>query len=316
MKVLVTGGAGYLGTMVTQQLLRDGHNVRVLDILYHGRQPLYPFISNKNFNFIRGDIRDEATIKRAVKNIDAIVHLAAIVGDPDCDKSPALAETTNIEGTRLLAKAAKMHKVRKFIFISTCSNYGIVPQNRKFVTEETPLKPISLYARTKTLMEQELKKTLSSGLVILRLSTLFGLSFRPRFDLIINEFVARLMTISALKVYAPNTFRPYLHVYDAAKVISEVINISITSATVLNVGVTAQNYTKQEVLNEILLYLKATPQIEVMDTDPDPRNYQVDFGLLQQLIKFKPTYPLADGIQELVKGFEQELLVFDGGGDE
>ena len=247
MKVLITGGAGYVGSVLVNYLLNKNYKVRVLDNLLFGGEHLSYFLTNPNFEFLYGDIREKTDLQKAMKNTDIIIHLAAIVGDPACKKESQKAVSTNLEGTILTYKTACENKTKRFIFASTCSNYGKMEEN--IVDENSPLRPVSLYARTKVDFESYLQNE-SSNLTkwcILRFSTVFGLSFRMRFDLTINDFTKELTQKNELVIFGEQFYRPYIHVNDLARAIYLVLTSDEKkfSSEIYNAGDTSFNYTKK-----------------------------------------------------------------------
>ena len=203
-KILVTGGAGYIGSVLTRQLLEKGYHVRVMDRLMYGGEPIIDMFNYPNFEFVKGDVRNRADVERAVEGMDAIAHLAAIVGDPACAQDPELSRTTNFEGSKLLYDVANEKGVQRFVFASTCSNYGKMDDPGAYVNEDSKLAPVSLYAETKVATEQYLlnqPKTNNCKPTCLRFSTVYGLSLRPRFDLTVNEFTKELALDRELVVF-------------------------------------------------------------------------------------------------------------------
>src|ERR1700678_1517882 len=230
MNVLITGGAGYIGSTLGPLLLSAGHQVRVLDDLAHGGESLLGIWCHAGFEFIRGDIRDPAMLRNAVSGRDAVVHLAAVVGDPACSRQPERARTTNLDASLALIEESQRAGVGRFIFASTCSNYGKMKEPDQYVDEASEISPISLYAETKVAVETAL---LQSGCdnhwcpTPLRFSTVYGVSPRMRFDLTVNEFTMEMLTKKHLKVFGEQFWRPYIHVHDAARP----IQFSLSSPT-------------------------------------------------------------------------------------
>jgi nucleoside-diphosphate-sugar epimerase len=220
--VLVTGGAGYLGSALASQLLASGHRVRLLDALLHGGEAVLPLYHSEGFEFQRGDVRNAADISRSLEGIDAVVHLAAIVGDPACRRDPNLAEATN-HAASLALFARAQRSAKRFVFASTCSNYGR-RDDESFVTEEASLSSLSVYAETKVATELDLLAASAEpdapSVTVLRFATLFGLSGRARFDLTVNEFAA---VLQKLEVYGEQFWRRYIHVADAARAVRLVL---------------------------------------------------------------------------------------------
>src|SRR5271165_3099362 len=227
MNILVTGGAGYIGSTLVPLLLAEGHGVRVLDTLLHGGESLLGVWSHPAFEFMRGDLCDRTTVQSAVSGRDAVVHLAAVVGDPACSRQPDLARATNLDASLSLIEESQHAGVLRFIFASTCSNYGKMKDVDRYVDEESELSPVSLYAQTKVEVEMALlRSSRNNGWcpTPLRFSTVYGVSPRMRFDLTVNEFTMEMLTKKHLKVFGEQFWRPYLHVCDAARAIHLVLS--------------------------------------------------------------------------------------------
>lgn len=302
--ILVTGGAGYIGSVLTRQLLEKGYKVRVLDRLMYGGEPIIDMFNYPNFEFIKGDVRNADDVAKALEGIDCVAHLAAIVGDPACAQDPELSKTTNIEGSRLLYDTANKSGVSKFVFASTCSNYGKMDDPDKFVTEESTLAPVSLYAETKVAVEQYLlsqPKTNNCKPTCLRFSTVYGLSLRPRFDLTVNEFAKELALGRELVIFGEQFWRPYCHVYDLARSVVSVIEApeEIVAFDVFNVGDTSENYQKKMIVEEVL---KIIPQgkIKYVSKNEDPRDYRVAFDKIKTKLGFEVMFKVPDGIKQIV----------------
>ena len=300
--VLVTGGAGYVGSVVVDELLARGFQVRVLDALLHGTVSslLLPW-ANPQFEFIRGDVRDPAARGRALQGVDAIVHLAAIVGDPACARDTELAHEVNLNGTVAMLEDAVGAGVERFVFASTCSNYGRTNGN-SFADEEFELAPVSLYAETKVAAEAEVLQS-KDGIVptCLRFATVYGTSPRMRFDLTVNEFARDLALGAELVVFGEQFWRPYIHVRDAARAVASVLEAprEIVGGEVYNVGNTSENYRKLDLVD---LLRKRLPDANVkfVHRDEDPRDYRVSFEKFAGGVGFKSKRSVADGIDEVI----------------
>jgi nucleoside-diphosphate-sugar epimerase len=303
--VLVTGGAGYVGSTLVPMLLERGHRVRVVDALLHGGQSLLSVWSHPGFEFHRGDLRDPAVVHRAVVGMEAVVHLAAIVGDPACARSPDVALAVNRDASRTLLDASRSACVRRFIFASTCSNYGRMKDPTSYVDEASELAPVSLYAETKVAVERMLlDRSETNGLCAtpLRFATVFGVSPRMRFDLTVNEFTAAMMTVGRLVVYGEQFWRPYVHVRDAARAIALVLDAPETTVggQVFNVGSTDQNHQKQQLV-ELIRPLAPHATVEFVPRTEDPRDYRVSFARIRDRLGFETTRTVVDGIHEVAR---------------
>lgn len=312
-KVLVTGGAGYIGSVLTRQLLEKGYNVRVLDSLMYGGEPIIDMLNYPNFEFVKGDIRNRADVEKALEGIDCVAHLAAIVGDPACAKQPELANSTNLEGSKLLYDVANKMGVSKFVFASTCSNYGKMDDPNEYVTEESKLAPVSLYAETKVATEQYLLSQSQDNNckpTCLRFSTVYGLSLRPRFDLTVNEFTKELALGRELVVFGEQFWRPYCHVYDLARSVVTVIEAEEEKVAfdVFNVGSTKENYQKKMLVDEISKVIPDA-QIKYVAKNEDPRDYRVSSDKIKDRLGFEPVFTVPDGIKQIKKVLDDGFII-------
>ncbi len=303
MKVLVTGGAGYIGSALVRILLAGGHRVRVLDSLLHGGDALLGVWADPSFEFVRGDICDWKNLKPVLAGVDAVIHLAAIVGDPACARNPELAKAVNRESSLALIEESQRSGVKRFIFASTCSNYGKMNDSNQYVDEDSELRPVSLYAETKVEVEKALLSSGQSGdwcPTPLRLATVFGVSSRMRFDLTVNEFTMEMMTKKHLTVYGEQFWRPYVHVRDAARAMQLVLNSSAdkVAGRVFNVGSTGQNFQKQQLVEMICPYAPDAV-VEFVHKTEDPRDYRVSFSRISDQLGFKISRTVAQGIEEV-----------------
>lgn len=302
-KVLVTGAAGYIGSVLTRKLLEFGYYVRGLDILYFGGESLVEIYNHPNFEFVKGDIRKKDDINVGIRGMDAVVHLAAIVGDPACDKRPELAEETNWVATKSIYDlCSETDHIKQFIFASTCSNYGMM-EGDGYVKEDSPLMPISHYAKLKVRFEEYLlNKVPSNGMVAtsLRFSTVYGLSQCMRFDLTVNDFIREVTMGNELVVFGEQFWRPYCHVVDIARSCILVLESDRkkVAQNVFGVGDTKENHTKKMIVSEII---KIVPnaKIKYVHKEEDPRNYRVDFSKIKNELYFKITKTVPDGLREV-----------------
>lgn len=305
-KILITGGAGYIGSVLIGQLLHRGYSVRTIDNLSFGNQALSDYISNQQFEFIHGDITNTDDCKKAVDSVDSVIHLAAIVGDPACQKFPELAVAVNREGSQNLLDASVNAHVKRFIFASTCSNYGKMPDPNGFVDESTELNPVSLYAELKVEFEQKLLNLKDSNLtpVCLRFATAYGLSPRIRLDLTVNEFTKELALGRELEIYGEQFWRPYCHTTDIAKACIMAVEAEkdIVSHKAFNVGDTKENYQKKTLVEIIVKELPdAKNKVRYISKDEDPRDYRVNFNRIKTKLDFKISKTVADGIKEFIE---------------
>ena len=303
MKVLVTGGAGYIGSVLVRQLLNKGYKVRVLDSLKFGGEALYDVMMHPNFEFFNGDIRDTVAIENALVGIDAIAHLAAIVGDPACKKFSEEANETNWTGSVALFEAAERAGVKRFVFASTCSNYGKMSDPNSFVTEESELRPVSLYAELKVKFEQYLLKERKDSKICstaLRFSTVYGFSPRIRFDLTVNEFTRNATIKGEQEIWGAQFWRPYCHVEDLARSVVLVLETEEEKvrANVFNVGITEENYSKGMIIEEVC---KVVPNVQVnyVEMNEDPRDYRVNFDKIKNELGYTITKKVPDGVKEI-----------------
>ncbi|MFT7618909.1 MAG: nucleoside-diphosphate-sugar epimerase [Planctomycetota bacterium] len=314
MHVLITGGAGYLGSVLTRHLLNEHHEVRVLDCLLHGPQDHLSELEDVDeFEFIQGDIRDTETVAHALNGIDAVVHLAGIVGDPACAREPDLAQEVNYDASIRLHDAAIAAGVKRFLFASTCSNYGRMMDASGYVTESSELRPVSLYARSKVEFEQHLLAKCEHGIppaavpILLRFATLFGMSPRMRFDLTVNEFTRDLVRDRHLVVYGEQFWRPYVHVFDAARAILMALSSSAeeVAGQVFNVGDTTENYKKGQLVTMICEAVGGDLEIERVTKNEDPRDYRVSFDRIKTVLGFEITKTVPDGIHEVMNSVSE-----------
>lgn len=304
MRILVTGGAGYIGSTLVPLLLAEGHQVRVLDALLHGGDSLLGVWSHPQLEFNRGELTDKATVQSAVSGIDAVVHLAAIVGDPACARNPELAQRVNLESSLGLIEASRKAGVNRFIFASTCSNYGKMPDPSAYVDERSPLAPVSLYAELKVRLEryllEEIPRRVSFCPVALRFATVYGLSPRMRFDLTVNEFAKEIALGRELVVFGERFWRPYCHVSDFARAFLAVLRAEDEKVAyrVYNVGDTGQNYTKHMIVEE-LRRVAPDARIAHVEQIDDPRDYRVNCDLIKRELGFSITKTVPQGIREV-----------------
>jgi nucleoside-diphosphate-sugar epimerase len=290
-KILVTGGSGYVGSCLLPELLKK-HSVKVLDNLTYGYYGILPHLGNPDFEFIQGDIRKLEEIKSALKGVDLIIHLAAVVGYPACKSQPTLANEVNHLATKKLVKYSQV----PIIFASTGSCYGSV---QGICTEETPLKPITEYGKTKVKAEREIKK--HSAFIIYRFSTGFGLSLRPRLDLLVNDFVMKAVKNKELIVFEKEYQRAFIHVKDMVRgFLFAIDHFDEMNHEIYNVGSESLNLSKEQVTLCIKKYVDFYLKFAEFGHDPDRRDYTVSFTKIRE-VGFKTKYDLDYGIKEIVR---------------
>jgi len=312
-KVLVTGGAGYIGSLLTGVLLAAGHEVTVVDSLMFGGESLLPYFSHPNFRFHKADVTVD-DLDEGLRGVDTVFHLAAIVGFPACQQvGEAVAYRYNTEATKGVFMASEDAGVERFIFASTYSNYGISSDGEP-VTEESPLRPQSLYARTKIAAEEwllERGRSSRCAPVVPRFATLFGISPRTRFDLIVNQFTLEALRNRRLLIYQKNYSRSYVHIRDAVGALQMMMEVPIDLVRnqIFNVGSEDGNYTKEEIIELVRKHVSGV-SVEYKDLSfgEDMRDVRVSFDKIRKALGFKPTRSVEDGIVEVKTAIESSLI--------
>ncbi len=297
MNILITGGAGYIGSVICREALSRGHRVRVVDALWFdadvpnafGNNPAYEFRNIDLCLGVPGDI---------FGGIDFVVHAAAVVGEPASKLYPELTTSVNYGVTMKLLDMIKKHKVKGFVFLSTCSNYGVVDG---MADEKSGLQPLSLYAKTKVDVERHLMDKVDwVDWVICRLSTVYGVSPRMRFDLTVNDFTLKAMTEKKLDIFLPYTYRPYIHVADVANVINTILGqFDKAKNEIFNVGFDGENHQKMHIAQSIRKFLPEF-EITINNKGADLRDYRVNFSKLKKLFGLNRKMGLDDGIREVM----------------
>jgi nucleoside-diphosphate-sugar epimerase len=300
MNILITGGAGYIGAVLTPALLKEGHVVTVIDNFMYNQASLLDCCYHHNLRIIRGDARDKDLISKELRNVDVIIPLACLTGAPLCNKEPIGAKTTNYDAIKMILDLRDSSQI--IIFPTTNSGYGL-GQNGLFCTEKTPLNPISLYGRLKVDAEKILLD--SGNCITLRLATVFGISPRMRLDLLVNDFTYRAVTDHFIILFEAHFKRNYIHVRDVAKAFIHCLNnYECMKNEPYNVGLSDANLSKRELCEEIK---KVVPNFTIVESDtgkdPDQRNYIVSNEKIEKS-GFEPDVPITMGIQELVKGYQ------------
>ena len=296
MKILVTGGAGYVGSVLTPKLLEKGHHVTMVDnLMYDNGYTIIPLFKSPNFKFIRGDVRDEGLMKSLVPNYDFVIHLAAIVGFPVCRKHPDLAVTVNVDSSKIISSLLSSNQGT--VYASTGSNYGII--ENQICTEETPLNPISLYGKTKTQAEEIFLN--ENQAVAYRFATAFGLSPRMRLDLLINDFVYQAINNKTLVMFEKTFKRTFIHVDDMADgIIYAIDNYDSMKNNTYNVGGDSNNYNKEEIALMIKEKVDYYLHFAEFGEDEDKRNYEVSYKKINDA-GFYIKKSVEEGVQELIQ---------------
>jgi nucleoside-diphosphate-sugar epimerase len=297
--VLVIGGAGYIGSVLTRQLMDQGYKTTVFDRLLFGDESVVPLEGSPYFRFVQADIRDIAAVSQAVKGQDAVILLAALVGEPACDRDPDETVDVNYLATRNVVEACKYHGVQRLLFASTDSCYGI---QEGILYEDSPLNPISLYAELKVRMEDEILSLNGSGpsATILRLATVYGLSPRMRFDLIINILTMHAVKNQRIRIFGGKQWRPLVHVADVGRGFLTAMETdeSAVRGQVFNIGSNDQNYQIGE-LGQLVAREIPDIEIDTVNQPPDLRDYHVNFDKAEKIMGYKAQLTVADGIHEI-----------------
>lgn len=298
-RVLVTGAGGYLGSVLTAQLLERGHSVRALDLFLFGEQGLDAVRAHPRLEIVRGDMRDLRLVSEAVDGMNAVVCLAALVGEAACDRDPRGTIATNHVATLALAEASAYAGAERFLFASTDSAYGI---REGVMLEDSPCNPLSLYARLKLDTEKRLLALGSDSLAVsvLRQATLYGLSPRMRFDLIINVLTLHAVTRRAFTIYGGKQWRPLIHVADSAHAFALAIEapLDVIRGEIFNVGTNDQNFQIYQ-LGDLVAELIPEAERKTTDVPPDLRDYHVNFDKIARCLRFEARRTIADAVSEI-----------------
>jgi nucleoside-diphosphate-sugar epimerase len=307
--VLVIGGAGYIGSALLRRLLDRGYRVRLLDLFVYGQEPIKDLLEHPRLEICHADFRHIERVTEAMRDMDAVIHLGAIVGDPACALDEDLTIDVNLMATRMIAEIAKGYGVNRFIFASTCSVYGA---SDEFLDEHSALNPLSLYARSKIASEKVLAGMADDRFipVILRFGTIYGLSGRTRFDLVVNLLTAKAIVDGEITVMGGDQWRPFVHVDDAALAVFKVLEAPLDSVDrqVFNVGSDEQNATLQQV-GELIQGAVAGSRVVELGSNSDRRNYRVSFHKIRKQLGFEPQWTLERGILQVKEAFESGKIL-------
>jgi nucleoside-diphosphate-sugar epimerase len=303
--VLVIGGAGYIGSALVPKLLDNNYRVIVLDKLCFGEGPIASFKDHPNVEFVREDFRDVGVLVRVIRKAGAIVHLGGLVGDPACAYDPELTIDINVSSTRLIGEIARAHGIRRLVFASSCSVYGACPE---IVDENSRFNPQSLYARSKVASEVVLSKLCDGHFcpTYLRFGTIYGLSGRTRFDLVVNLLCAKAIRDGLITVFNGDQWRPFVHVDDVARAVYTALhaNLADVANRAFNVGSNEQNLTLRDLGQRINAIVPSAKVVE-MNENLDPRDYRVNFDRISKTLGFKPKWSIEDGIRQVIEAVRE-----------
>lgn len=315
--ILITGGAGYIGSLLTSELLRLNYRVTVLDSLLFGGEALVPFLHHPNFHFVKADVTEPRAVKDALKvnwqKPDALIHLAAIVGFPACQAvGKQVAWKYNVEATKMVFEQAADLGVERFVFASTYSNYGLSPDGKP-VTEESPLNPQSIYAETKIASEEFLlsQKDAPTAPLLFRFATLYGISPRTRFDLIVNQFVLEAFTKRELIIYQRGYSRSFVHIRDVVRgvIMGLEAEQGKVRGQVFNLGTEKGNYSKNDIVGFVLRRMPETVvEYKDMSFGGDMRDITVSFEKIKRVLGFETTLTVDDGVREVLFALKSGLI--------
>ena len=298
--VLVIGGAGYIGSALLPKLLDRGYHVRLLDCFLYGEEPIQPVMQHPNLEVHRGDFRNVDTVVAAMRDMKSVIHLGGLVGDPACALDEELTIQINLIATRMIAQVAKGNRISRFVFASSCSVYGASDQ---ILNERSALNPVSLYARSKIASENVLLGLRGDGFepVILRFGTIYGLSGRTRFDLVVNLLAAKALVEKIITVYGKDQWRPFLHVHDAGRALMSALDARSESVSplIFNVGCDEQNRTLGQV-GELIRTMVPGSVLRCTEDNVDRRNYRVEFRRIREGLGFEPVWKIEAGVQQVL----------------
>ena len=314
---LITGGAGYIGMLVAEELLAASHDVRVLDSLLHDQQGCAARLREQGVDLRVADVRDADARADALRGADAVVHLAAIVGDPACARDEPTAQAVNVAAATALIQDAADAGVGRFVFASTCSNYGRMADPLVPIAEDGVLAPVSLYAEQKVAVERALLRLDPApfAATCIRFATVYGVAPRMRFDLTVNEFTRDLWSDRRLEVFGEQFWRPYVHVRDAVRGVRAVLEapVEAVAGEVFNVGDTTENYRKLDLV-ELIRRETERGEVAFVHRTEDPRDYKVSFAKVAEQLGYAISSTVPEGIREIIGALEEQRFedAFDG----
>jgi nucleoside-diphosphate-sugar epimerase len=311
--ILVTGGAGYIGAILVRLLLTQGERVRVVDRMLHGAHGLAELLQDGNLEVMQHDLRDPRAYGDILEGVATVIHLAAIVGDKACALDEELAVQTNWTATVALARGAAARGVRRFVFASTCSVYG--EGRDEVLTEESPVKPLSLYAETRWNAERGLLETVRLEQfepILLRFGTVYGLSPRMRFDLIVNLLTLRAVSTGQVSIFGGTQWRPFVHVQDIVRALAMATTAPLPEGLpILNVGDNLENYQLRDLKEELESRIPGV-RVSIVPEAADQRTYRVSFDRIERLWGFRATKRVGDGIEEVARALRSGVILEPG----
>ncbi len=309
MKVLLTGGAGYIGCVMSRRLLERGYDVVVIDRLFFGIEPIRDLIGEKGFTLVHDDVRWFDPV--VLNDVDVVIDMAAISNDPAGELRPEFTLDINYRGRVRVANLSKKHGVKKYIYFSTCSVYGF---QEKVVNEKSPLNPLTTYAKAAALGERDILPLADRDFIVtvVRPATVYGFSPRLRLDLVVNTMTFTLYTEGKVKVFGGTQYRPLIHVKDLVRAIELIIEAesNVVNGEVFNVGSNEQNYRILDLAQEICRAVNRDPIecIDLREHDVDRRSYRVDFNKIKEKLNFTPRYKIADGVREIWRALDEGIV--------
>tara|TARA_Y100000590_G_scaffold455912_1_gene605440 strand:+ start:4373 stop:5356 length:984 start_codon:yes stop_codon:yes gene_type:complete len=310
-KILILGGEGYIGQIVSKKIMSNNYSVVSYDNLIYEQKRLNIFEKNENFEFVHGDLQDQDLLTQSLQDVFGVIILAGLVGDPITKKYPELSNDINYSGIKKVIDLLILNNVKRIIFVSTCSNYGLIKDNET-ADEDFVLNPLSFYAKAKVDIEKyilSMKNKVNNCFTIFRFATAFGLSTRMRYDLTVNEFTREIYNKKDLEVYDPDTWRPYCHVEDFANLLLLALETpeNKISFEVFNVGMDNNNFTKRMIVEKIQEFIPTKRVYFVNKPGTDPRNYRVNFSKLKEQLGYQCQFSVEDGIKEIINQLENNI---------